>query len=499
MKINNRAQNLIRLILLILTLTAVYILSDKILLLKNRDGTEQFRSFYLQKKNTVDVLFVGNSHSYCHINPGILWTDYGISSFDLGGAEQTPSLSYYYIKEALKTQSPKVVCLDISFIDTSAHEYIRPEFLITNILGMRYNENRWLALKDNVKEGDLKNYILPLGITHGRYAELTRSDFVSEYKTAGFKGFYGKERIEAFTPPEGINNTERLPLTDKEEKDLKRIIDLLKSEDIPLFLMVTPYIVDAESQAKFNTVFDMADECGVSWTDLNQLSGEMQLDYDTDFAEEDHLNRSGSTKLSFFLGKMLKEKYALSDHRGDPAFSSWDQDAERAKQEFAASYMKSIEDTDTFFDLFLNGRGTSDFPESHYTGNPKDYVLFVQLYDDPDEMAANILDDLASIGIKAPVKGRKYMIDGKECVYSTDDTRFRTAFSSKRDDLVFGAEEVSFEGETDYKTRVRIGSEVHSIPRTDTRIVIYDKVLNRVVSEISIDSSGNLSVSEDQS
>ncbi len=76
------------------------------------------------EEDSLDILVLGSSHAYVDINPAVLWSEYGIAAYDLCGSNQPMWNTYYYLKEALKTQTPKVVVLeaycvslDLEYID----------------------------------------------------------------------------------------------------------------------------------------------------------------------------------------------------------------------------------------------------------------------------------------------------------------------------------------------------------------------------------------------
>ena len=69
-------------------------------------------NLYHQPADSVDVLAIGTSQTYGGINTNILWEEYGIASYNLTTAEQAYWVGYYYLLEALKTQSPSLVLLD---------------------------------------------------------------------------------------------------------------------------------------------------------------------------------------------------------------------------------------------------------------------------------------------------------------------------------------------------------------------------------------------------
>ena len=74
--------------------------------------TATFVGFYEMERDTVDVLFLGSSHAAAAFSPQELYDGYGITSYNLGSEQQNLLITYYWLKEALRYQSPKVVVLD---------------------------------------------------------------------------------------------------------------------------------------------------------------------------------------------------------------------------------------------------------------------------------------------------------------------------------------------------------------------------------------------------
>lgn len=77
------------------------------------DLTAKIKGFYALEDNTMDVLFMGTSHTYYGFNPSILYKETGLSSYVFAGECQPISVTYHYLVEALKTQSPSLVVLDV--------------------------------------------------------------------------------------------------------------------------------------------------------------------------------------------------------------------------------------------------------------------------------------------------------------------------------------------------------------------------------------------------
>lgn len=326
---NRKVINFVKGIIVIAVFAVALCIANRILMHKSKDGYAQMQSYYKQIDNTVDVLFLGSSKIYCQIDTGILWDEHGIASFDLGGAEAPPWNSYYFLKEALKTQKPKVIFYDATIIGYRQDVLYQPEvWSMTNNYGMHWNLNRIMQLRENTEQDFLfKRLLFPLDTMHSRYKELSKLDFVDENNSINYKGFDYRNTTEVFETPDVSTMTESFVFDEKHEKYLRAMIDLSKENNIPFVVMITPYVVTPEEQGYFNYVEDICMEEGVTYIDFNKMYDELSLDFSTDMAEKVHLNFSGTKKLTEYLGNYIVNNYDIPDHRGDAKYSSWDIDA----------------------------------------------------------------------------------------------------------------------------------------------------------------------------
>ena len=94
-------------IVLFLSLTCcLWIVTRDTLVMKREDGITSMKIFYEQPENSIDVLFTGSSHACYNIAAEELYRRHGFSFFQLWGSSQPFWSTYYFIAEALKTQSP---------------------------------------------------------------------------------------------------------------------------------------------------------------------------------------------------------------------------------------------------------------------------------------------------------------------------------------------------------------------------------------------------------
>ena len=111
--------------------------------------TSTYEQFYKMKRNSIDVLFLGSSVCVNAFSPQEMYNIYGIRSYNLGSEQQSMVLSYYWLKEALRFQKPKVVIIDTTLCYENFNPRILPllntgEGLIRKCL----DPMRWSSVKD---------------------------------------------------------------------------------------------------------------------------------------------------------------------------------------------------------------------------------------------------------------------------------------------------------------------------------------------------------------
>ena len=117
--------------------------------------TEMWQEFYDLEKNSLDVVFLGNSHVYNGINPAVLYKETGLKGFDM-------FVSYHLFKEMLKTQSPSVVVLDTYALHldlTDKEESLRSTYYKMAFDDMRLSSNKIEAVREWQKEKDDIDFI----------------------------------------------------------------------------------------------------------------------------------------------------------------------------------------------------------------------------------------------------------------------------------------------------------------------------------------------------
>ena len=305
---------------------------------KYGDGIADADLMHAQQEDTIDLLILGSSHAFENINTETLWDDHGIASFVYGGSVQPLWDTYYYLRDALEHQHPKVIVIDV-YRAVETRDYMDSSRQAKNILGLGW-DSRMGAIGASVPEDDRLDYLLQYPLWHSRYESLARADFTADYDRANFwdnKGFLSNATVGAFAVPDLSAATGASPMAEKTEYWLKRTIELAKSSGAEVLLVNSPYPgVTIAEQRVFNTVAELAKGEGVPYLDGNLRLDEIGLDYATDFASDGHLNWRGCVKYTRWLESNI-DLSGLPDRRGDDTYQSWERMAADIRARAAGS------------------------------------------------------------------------------------------------------------------------------------------------------------------
>ena len=300
---------------------ALYVLTPK-----QDYGICSIVTYYQQPKGTVDVLVLGTSAAYSDINTNILWEEYGLAVYDLCGAEMPYWIIYYYLKEALKTQKPKLILLDAKPSIYTA-PYSKTARVIHATYGIRDPINRIGAIIAATHPDNTLRFICGFPKVHANYVNLTAEDFIYPTNNGGrgssWKGYIEKDEVLDFVEPTVKWDEEPVMMPENQQYYFEKILKLAYDADIPLLLVGLPTPDYAHDHPYFTGLLTIAEQYGFSMLDYNQPDALPGLDYEVHFADWQHMNIKGSLLLSEQLGKDLLSLYDLPDRRGDAAWGSW--------------------------------------------------------------------------------------------------------------------------------------------------------------------------------
>lgn len=294
------------------------------------------KEFYNEEKNTLDVIYVGNSMIYTAISPMEIYSQTGITGYDFSTQGQTINSTYYYIKEACRYQNPKLIFVEAGemFSDLS----LTPENDVRKAIDpIRFSKNKWEMINDetyNLSNFDKLTCIFPILRYHSRWSMLDEADFRKFYSddTYTYKGFLLNHSVEKYDDKKGKNkkmnadkgnNIQNIINQDVNNK-LDQIIDFCKEKNICLIIAKLPEPIFWDEN-KSEIVRNFSEEKNIKFIDFNYLE-EIDIDWKEDtFDKGNHLNIKGAEKVSKYIGEYLTTNYILEDHRNDEKYLSWNE------------------------------------------------------------------------------------------------------------------------------------------------------------------------------
>lgn len=460
-------------LILLLVLGRVY----KILSWKDSAGGyfTPVETFYGLDEDMVDVLFLGSSHCYCSIISSRLWDDYGIAGCSLSISGQDFASSYYWLKEALKTQKPKVVCLEMYY--AGFHGYLIEGNLYRNILPYHISSNYMQMVRDMtdeesgslqteagiVDEGDRSSFLAKWPVIHTRYRELQRQDFTGpDILYMGFSALIdGMHQSPITWTTDGSEPYEGDEILEiEEEKWLRKIIELTKANDIELCLFLAPMTVSREDQMRMNYVGALAEEEGIPFLNFVDLREEVKIDPQQDFLDGGHVNYRGGAKVTDAIGRFLVQNYTMEDHRGDKKYELWEQNSAFREHEFNAFKLQESVDLQYILDC---------------AAYASDYTVILSTEGDYFRETDYLADRLMPLGIGEEFEngGGIWIIEDGQVTWKTNAETGDWYLEPDGTDIVLFRSEGTSRIFVNQQDCTKVPDGIH--------IVIYDKLLKNVV------------------
>ena len=170
-------KEILRAIIFILILIYILLALEKVFVPASKHSTI-ISEFYNEPKNTLDVIFIGESGIYKGISPMKIWEGYKITSYAYGSPTAKLYNNYYCIKEVLKYQKPKVIVLNTDQLFHNEKFKEGHKRLLYD--AMKLNKNKVEAIIDPVQNNSRSeqiSFVFPILRYHSRWNELKDEDF----------------------------------------------------------------------------------------------------------------------------------------------------------------------------------------------------------------------------------------------------------------------------------------------------------------------------------
>ena len=295
-------------------------------------------AYLAEPKNSIDVLFLGSSYAYCDWNPGIIYAASGLTSYVMAGSEQVPAITYYYLKEALRTQKPNVVVMEASNLFFDRYE----SYTKINLGYMPWGMNRVQAILECAEPENKFGLFCDLYFYHGRWKEVGASDIKKAISPPGFDHLKGYTAVDAvFEPSSGPSVSGMVQSEQVYQQnlgDFARIAALCEKEGIDLILTINPTYSQYTTEVYERLRADVEVNDRVRFVNWSNDFAQIGLDPSVHLYDGGHLNQAGARIFSAYTGEYLLElgyepRPQTEENRAawEETTKYWDADTESTK------------------------------------------------------------------------------------------------------------------------------------------------------------------------
>lgn len=268
-----------------------------------RDYGATWEAYLQEPKNSIDTLFFGSSLVYCDIMPTVLEQTSGASAYVMAGPEQTVPITYYYVREACRTQSPKTVVVELTGMFYEEYQ----NFTKVNLGYMPWGLNRLRATFEAAEPEERMGLLLPLYQYHDRIYTV-ESEEISAHLLPEADALRGYTYLEKAEPQQEL--TER-PFSAETEtyrnnlSYLRKLGQYCRERGIRLVLYVAPSYARIPTEAMRTLQADVQTIAHTAFFDCNDGTWP-QVDAQTGWYDSLHYNVHGAEIFSREMAKRLE-------------------------------------------------------------------------------------------------------------------------------------------------------------------------------------------------
>ena len=273
-------------------------------------GYDVIRAFHSLERDSLDVIVYGSSHTWRGIDTRVMREKYDLAAHNYGCNWQAMNVVELFLEDSLRTQSPKVVCIDTYtvnkiLIDKDMDGQIYYTRAMDNFEGKRKFLKQCFG--DDIER--YASYYFPLIMFHDNWNKITKESFTwPDYKEyVESTGFRASDTVYSCQLPD-YRNFKQLELEEESIRTLDEIVSACNEKNVRIIFVTIPW----EGEYDYSDAMkDYSEKNNCEYIDLFEHLDEMGLDGKTDLRDADHLNSSGAAKVADYLGKYIRENYDI--------------------------------------------------------------------------------------------------------------------------------------------------------------------------------------------
>lgn len=304
---------------------------------------ERVKGFYLEKDNSIDVVFIGASEAYSDFAPGYAYDNYGFTSYLYATQSSSILTCKYQLKEVLKTQKPKLIVIELNSAVYGSDVRVVKEANVRHYIDNIPLSTDKLEFVHNYAPTDEWEYMFPIIKYHEVWKNIPENTglmgtiIADRLRGSNFlKGI--KNETKVYSPKQKPmneslkNKNTKAPLTKLSETTLRDLLSFCRQNKLDNVVFARfPHAVVKKTVSRFsrsNTVADIVSEYGYDYLNFEKNYAQAGINLTKDFFNMDHLNIYGQRKFTDFFSKLLTQRYGIKKSGLSPELKkSWETSA----------------------------------------------------------------------------------------------------------------------------------------------------------------------------
>ncbi len=301
------------------------------ILYENDDTQKRWNYFYDLPENSLEILILGNSHAYSTYSPNIIDAICETNSYVLASNSQKLEQTFFNLKEALKSQKPKVIVIQSSVLSGDSWKTQNGDYRVySNLDGMRFSKNYLNALIEQRPLNDYLNTLVPILRNHANWktTELISENMarMENPKTKGYRGFSPRESKMGDDVMNKFKQADKTDYSDFEISStdliyLEKIKKLSEEKKFKVLYVMSPKypdIINPSYQYKSKALENALKGLGHEFVDFNLLKDEIGLEkqsFENGFIAHQHTSYYGAIQVSKYLASYLNKNHLKSTRK----------------------------------------------------------------------------------------------------------------------------------------------------------------------------------------
>ena len=336
-------RNIIYRILVMIVILIITLSMEKLfeyLLIDDIENYSRLTIHEMYSQDDIDILFLGSSHCFMGIDPSVIDKELKKKTFNAGTVSQLYDGSYAILKEADRIYDLEEVYMDLYYAqglmeNKKDRTIFDRTYLISDYMRMSPNRIRFItqaSTKENWINGfsparrnwrNIFDSEIISDITENKNIKYKNYEYltapVSDYLGKGFVGFKKKQEPEHNWCSHHFEEIPTECVTEENQKELIKIIDYCRENDISLKFIVVPMsdlmLADIGNYDNYiDYMKNFARQNGVDYVDFNLCKRDVFSSEDSLFYDESHLNIDGArvfskTLAEYMLGNLGEEAF----------------------------------------------------------------------------------------------------------------------------------------------------------------------------------------------